>query len=36
MVTHPTESLHLIKLESKRWRAILEPAYRSYKLQMKK
>ena len=35
MVTHTSESLHLIKQEGKRWRSILDPMYREYKLQIR-
>lgn len=35
MVTHTSESLHLIKQEGKRWRVILDPMYREYKLQIR-
>jgi len=34
MVSHTSESLHLIKQEGKRWREILDPMYREYKLQI--
>ncbi len=35
LVTHTSESLHLIKQEGKRWRSILDPMYREYKLQIR-
>ncbi len=34
LVTHTSESLHLIVQEGKRWRVILDPMYREYKLQI--
>jgi len=36
LVTHTSESLHLIKQEGKRWREILDPMYREYKLQIQR
>ena len=35
VVNHTSESLHLIKQEGKRWREILDPMYREYKLQIR-
>lgn len=36
LVTHTRKSLHLIKQEGRRWREILDPMYREYKLQIRR